>query len=257
MNDSSLIPEEYVSDRREVRRTFLGIALFAVVMAFVIGAFLVTNRQWDSITERRAEVVSRFEDVKQKIERMEELRGARDDLVQRAELASALVARVPRSTLLSGLVERMPPRVSWTRLDLVSKEIREPIERIDARNDRLKPRGPTAAPVNARGPEQGEADRPRPKRYQTSVVLTGLAPDEVDVSMYVAALQEFSMLKSVMPDSTEIIEVDDVPMRKFKITMQLDPDGGNPSRIGDMASGDRNGADVLDRMATASDKEGR
>jgi hypothetical protein len=54
------------------------------------------------------------------------------------------------------------------------------------------------------------------------VTLTGLAPDEVDVSMYVAALQSFAMIKSVMPDSTELVEIDDVPMRRFTITMELD-----------------------------------
>ena len=42
--------------------------------------------------------------------------------------------------------------------------------------------------------------------------------------MYVAALQKFNLLESVMPDSTEIVLVDDVPMRKFKLTMYLDPD---------------------------------
>jgi hypothetical protein len=120
----------------------------------------------------------------------------------------------------------MPPRVSWTKLDLVSKEIRDSVERIDPRNDRLKPSGPTAAPVRSRGgaPSDEDVGRPKPKRYRTTVVLTGLAPDEVDVSMYVAALQGFQMIKFVMPDSTETIEIDDVLMRKFKITMELDPD---------------------------------
>ena len=52
--------------------------------------------------------------------------------------------------------------------------------------------------------------------------MTGLAPDEVDVSMYVAALQQFDLLRSVMPDSTEVIDIDDLPMRKFKLTMYID-----------------------------------
>lgn len=258
MNESSLIPEEYVSDRRELRRTVLGVALFVVVMTGVIGAFFVTNRQWDSIRARQAEVEHSFDDVSQKIARMEELRSARDDLVERAELASALVARVPRSTLLAGLVDRMPPRVSWTKLDLVSKEIREPIQRVDAKNDRLKPRGPTPAPVRSKGGSASAEDdgRPKPKRYRTSVVLLGLAPDEVDVSMYVAALQGFRMLKSVMPDSTETIELDGIPMRKFKITMELDPDANASSlgKKGDFVEGTANGEGSERRMATATDR---
>ena len=260
MNQSSLIPDEYVADRVEIRRTVLGVVLFAVVMTCVVGAFYVTNSQWDTVRARQSEVKLRYDDVSAKIVRMEELRASRDDLVKRAELASALVSRVPRSYLLSGLVERMPPRVSWTSMTLKSKEIQEPVERPVGGSDRLKPRGPAAAPVRTRGPgavNNDASEELRPKRYQTSVVLTGLAPDEVDVSMYVAALQEFNLLKSVMPDSTEVVEIDDVPMRRFTLTMFIDADveasyevrqvGGEESIASDFT--------VTDRMVTVSDRE--
>ena len=225
MNEPSLIPDAYVKEHKEIRRTIFGVLLFVVVMSGVVAAFLVTNKQWDSVHERQVEVALRFEEVATKITHMEELRGNRDVLVERAELASALVSRLPKSILLDGLVTRMPPRVSWSSLVLASKEIAEPVARADASNDRLKPRGPKAVPVRTRGPKgakAGENERPRPKRYETTVTLTGLAPDEVDVSMYVAALQGFAMIKSVMPDSTELVEIDDVPMRRFTITMKLD-----------------------------------
>ena len=225
MNEPSLIPDAYVKERKEIRRTIFGVLLFMVVMSGVVAAFLVTNKQWDSVHERQMDVARRFEEVAGKITRMEELRGNRDALVERAELASALVSRLPKSILLDGLVTRMPPRVSWSSLVLASKEIVEPIERVDASKDRLKPRGPRAVPVRTRGAsarKSADEDPPRPKRYQTTVTLTGLAPDEVDVSLYVAALQGFSMIDSVMPDSTEIVEVDDLEMRRFTITMKLD-----------------------------------
>ena len=226
MNEPSLIPQDYVNERKEIRRTSFGVVLFVIVMAGVVAAFLVTNRQWDSVRMRQLEVASQFDEVGEKIGRMEELRIARDDLIQRAELASALVSRVPRSVLLDGLVERMPTRLSWTKLSMESKEIKKPVVRKNAKGDRLKPRGPSAAPVRSRGGKKGsvavDEERPVPKQYRTTITLVGLAPDEVDVSAYVASLQDFDLLKSVMPDSTEIITVDDVEMRKFTITMELD-----------------------------------
>ena len=114
MNDSSLIPQDYVSERREIRRTGLGVLLFLVVMSGVVAAFLVTNRQWESVRVRQRAVAAEFAEVSEKITHMEELKVARDDLVQRAELAAALVSRVPRSILIDGLVERMPPRLRNT-----------------------------------------------------------------------------------------------------------------------------------------------
>ena len=226
MNEPTLIPQEYVNERKEIRRTSFGVVLFAIVMAGVIAAFLVTNRQWDSVRIRQQEVAAEFSEVGEKISRMDELRIARDDLVERAELASALVSRVPRSMLLDGLVERMPVKLSWTKLTMASKEVKKPVVRDNPKNDRLKPRGPAAAPVRTRGKKNSKTDpvgeRPVPKQYTTTITLTGLAPDEVDVSTYVASLQSFSLLSSVMPDSTEIITVDDVEMRKFTITMELD-----------------------------------
>ncbi|MAJ47144.1 MAG: hypothetical protein CBC35_07760 [Planctomycetes bacterium TMED75] len=228
MNEPTLIPQEYVNERKEIRRTSFGVVLFVIVMAGVVAAFLVTNRQWDSVRIRQQEVAAEFSEVGEKISRMDELRIARDDLVERAELASALVSRVPRSMLLDGLVERMPMKLSWTKLTMASKEAKKPVVRSDPKNDRLKPRGPAAAPVRTRGKKNAHSDlpeeRPVPKKYTTTITLTGLATDEVDVSTYVASLQSFSLLSSVMPDSTEIITVDDVEMRKFTITMELDQD---------------------------------
>ena len=226
MNEPSLIPQDYVNERKEIRRTSFGVVLFVIVMAGVVAAFLVTNRQWDSVRMRQQEVASQFGEVGEKISHMEDLKIARDDLIQRAELASALVSRVPRSILLDGLVERMPVRLSWTKLSMDSKEVKKPVARPDAKKDRLKPRGPSAAPVRSRGKKKGQAseseEHPVPKQYETTITLVGLAPDEVDVSTYVASLQGFHLLKSVMPDSTEIISVDDIEMRKFTITMKLD-----------------------------------
>lgn len=223
MNDSSLIPQDYVSERREIRRTGLGVLLFLVVMSGVVAAFLVTNRQWESVRVRQRAVATEFAEVSEKITHMEELKVARDDLVQRAELAAALVSRVPRSILIDGLVERMPPRLSWTRLTLESEEYRPPVPRDDPSADRLRPRGPAPAPVRDRGrlPVDGP---PVPKTYVTTITLTGLAPDEVDVSTYVAALAGYPLLGSVMPDSTQVVVMDELQMREFTITMELDRD---------------------------------
>ena len=92
MNEPSLIPDAYVKEHKEIRRTIFGVLLFVVVMSGVVAAFLVTNKQWDSVHERQIEVALRFEEVATKITHMEELRGNRDVLVERAELASALAA---------------------------------------------------------------------------------------------------------------------------------------------------------------------
>ena len=261
MNEPSLIPQDYVNERKEIRRTSFGVVLFVIVMAGVVAAFLVTNRQWDSVRMRQQEVASQFSEVGEKITRMEDLKVARDDLIERAELASALVSRVPRSILLDGLVERMPARLSWTKLSMESKEVKKPIARPDAKNDRLRPRGPAAAPVRSRGKKKGTAgdpeDRPVPKQYMTKITLVGLAPDEVDVSTYVASLQDFHLLKSVMPDSTEIISVDEIEMRKFTITMELDQEavveellsgGGN-----ELANTVQNSATVASAEITGDD----
>jgi len=223
MHEPSLIPDEYVADRVEARRTSVGVVLFVVVMVCVVSAFFFTNRQWDTVRARQEEVRTQYGDVSAKIARMEALRTARDRLVERAELTSALVAHVPRSYLLTGLVDRLPPRVSWTSLALTSTEISPEIERPDPSADRLSRGGPFAAPVRDRGtnPVDRSVD-PAPKRFETMVVMTGIAPDEVDVSLYVAALQRFELLRSVMPDSTEVIDIGDIPMRKFKLTMYID-----------------------------------
>jgi hypothetical protein len=103
----------------------------------------------------------------------------------------------------------------------------------------------------------GEEEALRPKHYRTSVVLTGLAPDEVDVSMYVAALQGFDLLESVMPDSTEVIEINDVPMRKFTLTMSINTEVEDAFEVEQVGGEDAIASqlEVSDRVVTASERE--
>ena len=46
MSNQTFLPEDYLAQKAERRTNLICLALFAVVMMAVVGAFLVTNRQW-------------------------------------------------------------------------------------------------------------------------------------------------------------------------------------------------------------------
>ena len=56
MQQPSLLPEEFVNETRERRTGLLAAVLFPLVLAAVVGAFFVTNRQWSQVRDAQAAI---------------------------------------------------------------------------------------------------------------------------------------------------------------------------------------------------------
>ncbi|MEL7473576.1 MAG: hypothetical protein AAGK04_09690, partial [Planctomycetota bacterium] len=95
----SFLPAEYVRGKRDHRTNVLGLLLFGVVMLGVCGAFVVTNRQWKSVRDEQRRIGQLYEEETQKIEQLKTLEAQRKELVDRAEVTTALVETTPRSVL--------------------------------------------------------------------------------------------------------------------------------------------------------------
>jgi len=220
MQHDSFLPDEYIEHRRNRRTSYLVMAMFLVVVASIGGAFLHRHFVLQDALQRQQNALSRYETAAEQVEIITELQESRDEMIARAILASALVERVPRSVLLADIIQRMPEGLSLVKLDLTSTLVRvqQPQAGTSTRTGR-PPRRPGRGDPVCEDVEQVFAA----PQYTVRLALEGLAPTDLHVSQFLASLNSGELLESVRLESTEEDLLDDMAMRRFKITFALRP----------------------------------
>ncbi|MCC6907351.1 MAG: PilN domain-containing protein [Phycisphaerales bacterium] len=221
MPHASFLPEDYLAQRAERRTSILSLTLFIVVMTAVVGAFLVTNRQWSRVKVEQQEINIHYTEAAKRIGELEELERQKQQLVERAEVAAALVERVPRSILLAELINRMPDAVSLQEFDLKSEK------------EKVKRPAPSATKVksitgdkNARKPTKAEeADERKIEvpSYMVVIEMEGIAPSNQHVAEYLTKLGQCSLLRDVELRYSKESKVEEQSVRVFRIRAILDP----------------------------------
>ncbi|MDZ4829742.1 MAG: PilN domain-containing protein [Phycisphaerae bacterium] len=236
MSNASFLPEDYVAQAAERRTNIASLVLFGVVMTAVFGAFLVTNRQWTQVRKDQIRINSDTERAATEIRKMQDLEEKRGQMVEKAELAMALVEPVPRSVLLALVVNAMPQRLSLIDFDLRTEEIKKPKKVADkdkaadpkaksaAQATKVESRGKTKAEAAVGGKDGKDAAKSEPTRFLTVIAMTGVAPSDLEVSRYMNALADVTIFKGVRLETTEEKEVDSILMRQFKISFRIDPE---------------------------------
>jgi len=221
MVDNSFLPEDYLVKRAEKRTNYICLALFAIVMTAVFGAFLVTNRQWTQVKAQQSAINLQYQDAAKQIQELSELEKQRDEMLNKAELAAALVERVPRSILLAELINRMPAQLGVLEFDLKSDR-RQPVRSNVQRNE-----GPQRISGNNRPATREQANesltRIEPPQYLVSLSMVGAAPTDLEVSRYMAELNAYPLLRDVTLVYSEQKEIQGRQMRQFRISMTLAP----------------------------------
>ncbi len=223
MEKTSFLPEDYLQNRIHRRTNLNCLTLFVIVMAGIVGAFLVTNQQRVEVLRQQLQVDEDFEQAATRLEQLKNLQDRKQRMLQKAKVTAMLLERVPRSNILAELINNMPDLVSLVDLELETK--------VD-KTQRHKPRTSLeAAKQNARrGRTRGKkADRDEgqtPLVVPTRVIitLTGTAATDVDVADYMTSLGRSPLFEMVNLLFSEQILIDDEHVRKFKVEMLLNQD---------------------------------
>jgi Tfp pilus assembly protein PilN len=214
----SFLPEDYVREARERRSGLVALVLFIVVMGAVFSAFLVTNRQWAAVRSEQNTINEQTESAAKQIAEMKRLEGMRSQMVEKAELARGLIEPVPRSVLLACMVNTMPANLSLLEFDMKSEELRSNKQAAQVKAD-AKARRMTKGPAQPETPAKPEAVRRR-----VVVTVTGVAPDDLDVSRWMGALARIPFLSGIRLEVSEEKELKGVALRQFKISMRIEPE---------------------------------
>ena len=221
--DMSFLPEDYIERRIESRTNVVCLGLFGLVLIGVVGAYVVTYRQQVSLRRQRQEVNTEYTDAARRIEQLDQLHQRKQRMLQKARVTATLLEPVPRSFLLAELINRMPHTLSLLELKMTSKKITQPVIRAKRHQSALsnatgKPDRSAAAgsDQDLDGPVQGP-------RYKITIALKGVAPTDVQVSEYMAALHTCDLLANVNLVISEEKPIMDTTMRQFHIEMSLRP----------------------------------
>ncbi len=233
---SSFLPDEYIRRRADRRNAAVSLLLFCVVMAGVVGAFVVTNRQWISVRAEQAQVAADFKSESEKIKQLELLEDQRAEMIERAVVATSVLERVPRSILFAEIINRLPERTAITDITMTSRRI----------NDRTAGR-PGAAPTpasmqagrtssgqaakTAGGQRQGSAagkaaatrEPERPPQIEFTLVIQGLAVSDAHVADFQTALRSVDLLSSVELIESRDSVVNEVTLKDFRIEARILP----------------------------------
>ena len=214
----SFLPEDYVRDARERRSGLFALALFVIVMGAVFSAFLVTNRQWASVRAEQTSINDETEKAAKEIAEMKRLEAMRAQMMEKADLARGLIEPVPRTVLLACLVNTMPSNLSLIELDMKSEELKSNRQNASQAKEAAKARRMTK-PTTPEAPPKPEAVRRR-----VNIMLTGVAPDDLDVSRWMGALSRLPFLSGIRLEVSEEKEIKGMNLRQFKISMKMEPE---------------------------------
>jgi len=227
----SFLPEDYIEKKAENRNLAIAVFLFVVVTLGVVGAFFVTNRQWSSVKHRQVEINQEYATETKKIEQLKVLEAQKQEMLEKAEVTTALIEKVPRSILLAEMINRMPQNLTLTELNLKSKRQVEPKSKAKPEPAKgaqprslASARGSAPASAGAKGakePDKPAAPKPQAPKYEFKIEILGLAGADEEVADYHRALSDCPLLDKVEILYSGDVKIEDVMMRKFRIECSL------------------------------------
>lgn len=216
----SFLPEDYIARRNELRANLITLSLFAVVLAGVVGGFMVTTKAYHTVKAEREHVEAAFKAESVKIDEIKRLEAQRAQMMEKAEITSTLAERIPRWALLGEVVLRMPKDMKLETFELKSKRL-DPVVNATAA-------APAKLPVQnlkAEKPDPKKKKDEKPKivapRYEYTVTIAGSAERNADIADFLQALKASPALETVDMNFIRESKEKDRDLRKFEFTGTL------------------------------------
>lgn len=216
------LPEDYVERKIERRTNAICLTLFTVVLTFIGLAWWVTLQEKGQMNAEQRAVNDAYAEAARRIQQLDELQAQKDAMLRKAQVTGALIEPVPRSFLLAELINRMPKSLSLFDFALNTKVDRSSFVQVSTQKSALNNAKAAAKP---KGKEDAKPAAPEPAPQPKSIVtlsLIGVAPTDVQVAQYMAALAQSKLLSDVNLVFSEETRIEDTVMRRFRIDMTLD-----------------------------------
>ncbi|PCI08700.1 hypothetical protein COB72_07720 [bacterium] len=216
----SFLPQEYVKGKGQLRANILVLMLFTLVLAGVIGAFVVNHQRWNRVHEQQKLVAAEYEEEAAKISQLQSLEKQRVDLIERAEVVTALKDRVPRSVLLGEVIRSVPVGLTLTTVNLEGERVKIVAPAPDPKAAK-KTRSLKGKSVGKGKDSKKEAVKVLPPKFKFTLSAEGIAQENNLIADFLSAIKSSPLFGDVELQYIKETTIDKVQYRKFKVTMKL------------------------------------
>jgi Tfp pilus assembly protein PilN len=221
--DGSFLPAEYVKGKSQLRANIIALMLFSLVLAGVVGAFVVNHQRWSRVRHEQQVVATAFADEASKIEQLQVLEKQRIELIERAEVVTALKDRVPRSVLLGEIVRAIPDGLTLTLVNLEGERIKPKPKKPNPKDKSAKSRTLKGKSIGKGKASDGEKESAKvlPPKFKFSLSVEGIAQENDNVTDFLGSLKGSPLFGDVELQYINETKIDNEQYRRFKITMNL------------------------------------
>lgn len=220
MININFVPDDYAQSNESRRTNLIYLALFLVLM-IALGVSFVSIKIRQRACYTSEEVInSRMSEVKESINKFEELQARKRDMMKTAVTTMELLEPVPRSILLASLTNNLPQGVSLSQVDLIQKQIKQdPSVATTSKFQSAQAQNGNGSQQN--GKSQNQAAENPEKFLETYIDIGGLAPSDLQVASYIKQLSNSSLLDNVALVESKEFKIDDNTLRQFKLSAML------------------------------------
>lgn len=223
---NSFLPQDYIARKSDAKANIFLLSFFAIVMAAVVGAFMVTYRQKVELRQHLVSVSAKYNAEAKKIEQLKQLETQRAQIMEKAQVTAALVERVPRWAVNQEIALRMAPTMRLHEFKVKS-----------TRTDPTPPPTKDAPPPvkSLTGKLTGKKDEPKAPTimaptFRYNVTIIGGAKENNDIADFIRSLRESPILDDVELAYIREGKGDEILPRKFEISAILRSDT-NPDAL--------------------------
>jgi len=215
----SFLPAEYVKGKSQFRANTMALLLFVLVLGAVVGAFVVNHHRWRRVHVEQELVANAYAEEATKIEQLKGLEKQRVELIERAEVVTALKDRVPRSVLLGEIVRAIPEGLTLTAVTLEG-------ERVKVAKPKADPKKSATRSLKGKSVGKGKDEvvappKVLPPKFRFVVNASGVSDENDDVADFLVAIKASPLFGDVELQYINETSIDKQKYRKFKITMKL------------------------------------
>ncbi len=224
IQSGSFLPAEYVKGKSQIRANIIALMLFTLVLAGVVGAFVVTHQRWNRVHAEQELVAQEFEAEATKIQQLKDLEAKRIELIERAEIVTALKDRVPRSVLLGEIIRSIPEGMKLTTIELDGERVKVVAPKKDPKAAPKTKSLKGKAVGKGKDNEKEEKPKPQPPKFKFALAIEGVANENDLVADFLSSLKGSPLFGDVELPFIVETTLDKEKYRKFRVTMTLLPD---------------------------------
>ncbi|HUT01947.1 MAG TPA: PilN domain-containing protein [Phycisphaerae bacterium] len=214
MSTINLLPQDYVQRRSQYRVNLICMVLFAVVMASVGAASLVSERTSKNTREVCERINAAYADAAKLIDEVHQLEARKRKMLQKARMSAALMERLPRSYVLAALTNALPKGAALISLEMSVRPIQPNTD------PRKNPRTKYASVAQARARKQAS---PTPPTLAVVLDIKGKASTDVQVARFIANLARHGLMEMVDLSYSKEGEGKSRSNREFRLMARLKP----------------------------------